>query len=353
VVAGVIVACGGFLLARAFRAIDLGATRHAVLHMGVLAPLILVPFLGSMVLDAAGMRVLLGLLGRSVPLARLVPIRVATEALHVTAPAGFLVADSATAKLLEIHFGVPLSDGAMLAVARKWLVMRAHAVYIAVGTACGASVLAAASLRHLGGSWLPWAIGASALVPLVLSVALGLGLRGGGWVHRLQHALLSIPWPALRKHIARWRDGAVAADARLACIGRARAATWVAAAAFLGCWLFESLDTALVIRLVGGPPSLAFALAAEVGISMLRSMGNVAPAGLGVQDAGYATLLPAMGMSPDVAAAFVLVKRAKELAWIGFGYTLLAVLRRPESTRAATGLVALRDHIVRFLPRNA
>lgn len=358
-VAGVIVAGAALLLARAFRAIDVAATLHAVLRIGVLAPLTLVPFIGGMTLDALGMRVLLGVMGKRVSLAPLLPIRIATEALHVTAPAGFLVADSANAKLLDSHFGVPVSDGAMLAVGRKWLVMRAHAVYLVLGALCGASALGVASRRYLGGGWLPWAVSGCAAIPLVLSVALGQGLRGGGMALRLQQTLLAIPWPALRKHTMRWRDGAVAVDARLARIGRAGASTWVAAAAFLGAWLFESVDTAVVIRLVGGPPGLAFALASEVGISMLRSLGNLAPAGLGVQDVGYATLLPAMGMSPDVAAAFVLVKRAKELVWIGVGYALLAALRRPEASQAAhtsrspVTRVPLREPVVTLLPGDA
>jgi glycosyltransferase 2 family protein len=358
-VAVVIVAGAALLLARAFRAVDVAATLHAVLRMGALAPLTLLPFVGGMALDALGMRGLLGVMGKRIALARLLPIRIATEALHVTAPAGFLVADSANAKLLDSHFGVPLSDGAMLAVARKWLVMRAHAVYLTLGAACGASTLAAASQRYLGGGWLPWAVGGCAIVPLALSVALGQGLRGGGMALRLQRALLAVPWPVLRKHTMRWHEGAVAVDARLACIGRAVPSTWIAALAFLGAWLFESLDTAVVIKLVGGPPTFAFALASEVGISVLRSLGNVAPAGLGVQDAGYATLLPAMGMSPDVAAAFILVKRAKELVWIGVGYGLLAVLRRPKSShvpRAAQAAIArapLREPVVGLLPRDA
>jgi hypothetical protein len=301
--------------------------------MGALAPLTLLPFVGGMALDALGMRGLLGVMGNRVPVARLLPIRIATEALHVTVPAGFLVADSANAKLLHAHFGVPLTDGAMLAVARKWLVMRAHAVYLTLGAVCGASALAAASQRYLGGGWLPWAVGGCAIVPLSLSVALGQGLRGGAMALRFQQAVFAI-------------------------LGRAGPSTWIAALAFLGAWLFESVDTAVVIRLVGGPPSFAFALASEVGISMLRSLGNVAPAGLGVQDAGYATLLPAMGMSPDVAAAFLLVKRAKELVWIGVGYALLAVLRRepshaPRAAQAAIARVPLRERVVGLLAGDA
>jgi uncharacterized membrane protein YbhN (UPF0104 family) len=128
--------------------------------------------------------------------------------------------------------------------------------------------------------------------------------------------------------VASWRNGAEALDATFTRIGARAGTTWAATAAFLGCWLLESIETAIILRLVGAPLDLAFAMAAEVGISLLRSVSNVAPAGLGVQDAGYATLFPAMGLTVDTAAAFVLLKRGKELAWIVAGYTLLAALRR-------------------------
>jgi hypothetical protein len=352
-VAVVIAACGALLLVRALSTIDLQATLRTVLGIGLLAPVALLPFLGAMLADAVGMRWLLAALGRNVPLRGLLPIRFATEALHVTAPAGFLVADSATATLLHLHFGVPLGEGALLAVARKWLVMRAHAIYIGLGATCGATALAAVSERHLGGPWLPWAVGASAVLPLVLSVAMGLGFRGGAVLARVQAALGRLPWAAAREWTNGWQPRAALADARLEAIGRAHYATWAAAGAFFGCWLFESLDTAVIVRLVGGPRDFVFAMAAEVGISMLRSVGNVAPAGLGVQDAGYATLFPAMGMNPEITAAFVLVKRAKEVVWIALGYALLAILRRPDAPRASDRLRSLRDHALRLLPRNA
>ena len=89
------------LLLKAFAGIDGAAALRAVAGAGRLAPLALVPFAVAMTLDATGIRLLLAALGRKVPLARLLPIRIATEALHLTAPAGFVVADSATAALLD------------------------------------------------------------------------------------------------------------------------------------------------------------------------------------------------------------------------------------------------------------
>jgi hypothetical protein len=328
--AGVLVAlCAVALVARALHAVDFRATARALTEAGALAPLALMPFLGATALDAVGMRLLFLSLGRRVPLARLLPIRIASEALHVTAPVGFVVAESATASLLDVHCGVPLGEGAVLAIARKWLVMRAHAAYIGLGAAAGAGVLTAVSGRFLGGRWLPWAVCTSALVPLTLSAALGAAFRGRPALAQLQAALGRVPWLAVGRWASGWRTGARAVDAHLARIGGSRALTWSAAAAFLASWLCEALETALVLRLVGGPLDLSVALAVEVSISLVRSIGNVAPAGLGVQEASYVILLPAMGVPPSTAAAFALLKRAKELVWITLGYSLLGAMRRP------------------------
>jgi glycosyltransferase 2 family protein len=324
-----VVVAAAVLLVRVFAGIDARATARAIGRAGPFAPLVLAPFLIAMTLDAAGIQILLRALGRPVSLAHLLPIRVATEALHLTAPAGFVVADSATAKLLDSRCGVPVGEGTVLVVARKWLVMRAHAAYIAVGAACGAALLVRVSERVLGSGWLPWAVGGSALIPLGLSLGLGAAFHGRPALDRLRRALGRVPWRCLRDRAARWRSNAIDVDRHLARVGAARSATWLASAAFFACWLVESAETALIVKLVGGRFDLAFAMAVEVGISLLRSVGNVAPAGLGVQDAGYAVLFQSMGLPSHTAAAFVLLKRGKELAWIALGYGLLAMLRRP------------------------
>lgn len=323
-----VVALGAALSVRAFAGVDWRGTVHALGGVGPAVPLVFLPFFGAMLLDSIGLQLLLRALGRSVPLRSLLSIRIGAEALHVTAPAGFLVADSATATLLQGRCGVPLSEGAVLAIARKWLVMRGHAVYIVLGAFLGAGVLLGVS-RHCGaGPWLPCAVGALALVPLVLSLGIGAGFRGKPALVRFQGALARVPWAWVRRRTASWREGAAALDARFSRIGAATHMTWGATVAFLGCWLLESVETALVLWFVGAPLDLTLAMAAEVGISLVRSVSNVAPAGLGVQDAGYATVLPAMGLSADASAAFVLIKRGKELAWIAAGYALLAILRR-------------------------
>ncbi len=329
----VVVACAAACLVRVFRSINLQATFGAVAHAGRLAPLSLVSFPVAMTLDALGIFLILRALGHRVPLSRLLPIRIATEALHLTAPAGFLVADTATATLLDAHCGVPLGSGAILAVGRKWLVMRAHAAYVVLGAVCGAAVLTAVSHRLFGGGWFPGLVAASALVPLSLSMALGAGFSGRSALTRIQAAIRNCPWRALGERFARWHSEAVAGDVQLARLGAAPSATWLATASFFGCWIFESLETALILWLVGAPFDLALAMAVEVGLTMVRSIGSIAPAGLGIQEAGYATLLTATGLSVETTAAFVLLKRGKELVWIAIGYGLLAGMGRSEAAR--------------------
>ncbi len=354
VAVAVLLGAGG-LLVHGFAGIDARATGRAVLRIGPAAAVALLPWLGGMAMDAMGMRFVLIAMGRRVRLASLVLVRVATEALHMTAPAGFLVSDSMTARLLAARSGVPLGDGAVPAVGRKWLVTRAHAAYILIGAALGSGALTAISRRELGGGWLTWAIAASAVLPLAISLGLGMGFRGGGPLVRLQAALAKLPWDAVRERVAAWRDHASVGDATLRRVGAAREATWSATACFFCCWLFEAVDTVVILRLLGVPLDFGFAMGAEVAVSMLRSAGNVLPAGLGVQDAGYATLLPAMGVAPDAAAAFVLVKRGKELVWIGAGYALLAVLRqvRAVAPLAPSGLAGRRVEAVAHAPHAA
>ncbi|MGH7440196.1 MAG: lysylphosphatidylglycerol synthase domain-containing protein [Polyangiaceae bacterium] len=323
-----VVACAAALLARVFASVDVRAVGSVLVHAGPRAPLATLPFLLGMAADAAGMAIILGALGRRLTLAVLLPLRVATEALHMTAPAGFLVADTTTAALLGSRWGVPLGEGAVLAVARKWLVMRAHAAYILFGTAVGSAALAVVSQRFFGVRWIGVAAAAAlAMVPFVLSSTVGLGFAGRSALESVRAAAERLPWRVLREKAQSFRRGATAGDALLARVGADRGATGIASLAFLGCWLAEALDTAVILWIVTGRFDVVVALAVETGVSMLRSIANIAPAGLGVQEVGYGGLLTAMGVPVDGAAAFVLLKRCKELVWIAVGYVLLACFR--------------------------
>jgi hypothetical protein len=88
-------------------------------------------------------------------------------------------------------------------------------------------------------------------------------------------------------------------------------------------WLFEALESYLMLRLLGVELSFAAVLAMEAVVSFARHVLIVVPAGVGVQDVGYVALLAALGVQDAVnlGAAFAVLKRSKEAFWavVGLG----------------------------------
>jgi len=327
-VAGGLLATG--MLARLAQHTDARAAWADASRAGPLVFAALGPFAVGMAIDAWGLAVLLRGLGHRVTLAQVLPVRLASEALHVSVPAGFVASDTATAVLLQSRCGVPVRDGVVASIARKWLVMRSHAVYIALGAIAGFPALLALSRALAGNGALPWIVLSSAAVPLALSAGVSAGLLGRSTFSRLHGALARIP----SRRVARWlearRHEAVTTDAQVRRLRGARASTALASLAFFGCWCVEALESALLLRLVGADVSLPAVFAIEAGLSLVRSAVVVLPSGLGPVDLGYATVLPLLGADAGAAPAFVLLKRAKEVVWVLVGYGLLSARSRRE-----------------------
>jgi uncharacterized membrane protein YbhN (UPF0104 family) len=276
-----------------------------------------------MTFDTWGQVVLLKALGHRTTVAQLLPVRFASEALHVTMPAGFVAADTATTLMLRDRCDVPLRDGVVASIARKWLVMRSHSGYIAVGAIVGFPALAVVSQKMIGSAGaLPWIVLASATVPLALSSAVAAGLLGRSTFSRLHQALTRLPWSWLRCWLDKHHREASSTDSQVLRLRASRSATWLACLAFLGAWCFEALESVLLLRLAGADVGIAPVFAVEAGLSLVRSAVVIAPSGLGVVDLGYATVLPMLGADAGAAPAFVLLKRAKEVVWVLFGYAL-------------------------------
>jgi putative membrane protein len=75
-----------------------------------------------------------------------------------------------------------------------------------------------------------------------------------------------------------------------------------------GCWLW------LVFKVLGAPLALSSALAIQSLLEALRSATVFVPAAIGVQEAGYAALVPLFGLSPETGVAVSLLRRARDIA---------------------------------------
>ena len=99
----------------------------------------------------------------------------------------------------------------------------------------------------------------------------------------------------------------------------------------LAAWVLVGCETWLMLRLLGAPISLPQALVIDSLLSGLRSMAFMVPQALGVQEGGYMLLGALFGVTPEVALALSLVRRARDLA---IGAPSLLVWQVIESRRA-------------------
>jgi putative membrane protein len=111
----------------------------------------------------------------------------------------------------------------------------------------------------------------------------------------------------------------------------------LASAIHLAAWIASAVGVWLALWVAGVRLPLTGLLALESLVLALRSAAFVAPMGIGVQEASYALLAPLFGISPDLALAISLLKRARDLvigapalvAWQGLEGLRLA--NRPSS----------------------
>jgi uncharacterized membrane protein YbhN (UPF0104 family) len=313
-----------------------------VARLGPVVAWVLVPYGVAVLFDSMGLRRILAALGRSAQTFRLLSIRFAAESLTFSIPAGAVLSDGVRLMFLQSRCDVPVTEGVSSLAARKCLALKGHGWFLAISTVLGWGFLSARSKDLLGVSGLPVFLGGTAIVLLLVSAGTGRALSGGGTAAKLGMLLERLPVRALRTWVERRRAAFAQTDTHLGRALERRAGSRVAPF-YLLMWLAEGFEGYLLLRLLGLPVSLFEALAIEAVISVARSAAFFVPAGLGIQDASYVALLSAggKGASLEMAATFALIKRARELFWLGLGFALLLHVRARQPRASATASTAV------------
>ncbi|WP_437767104.1 lysylphosphatidylglycerol synthase domain-containing protein [Sorangium sp. So ce281] len=290
--------------------------------------------------------------GRHAPFSRYLALTLSTEALTMSVPAGAALSESVTFYLLHRWCGIPGPQGVAGIAARRALIVLANAAYVAIALALGFRHLERASRPLIGGPGLPWLVVLSGLGLLAVALALGGALLSGTVASRVFAWLKRLPGQRVKASIDARAAAFSATDRHAAALGERRAALAAAALLLLGMWLAEGAETYFFLRLLGVDVSLSEVLSFEVVLALLRAAAFIVPAGLGVQDAGYVAFLTALGVpaAATVGAAFVLVKRAKELVWIALGLLVFfggrAAFRPAPAPMAGSEATRGRDGVV-------
>jgi uncharacterized membrane protein YbhN (UPF0104 family) len=322
-------AAASLCLVWAFHDVDFRLVWAVVLQLGPAVAWVLVPYGIASVFDGLGLRRLLSALGRAVGFVRLLSIRLSADALTVSAPGGVVLAEGVRIMILQNRCDVPVTEGVGALAARKCLIVRGQGLFLALSTVIGWGYLSQRSTDVLGVPGLPMFLGGMAVVMIIASLIMGRALSGGGTAARLGMLLERVPIRALRTWLERRRTAFSQTDSHLGRTmsrGTGRQATIL----YFLMWLAEASETFLLLHLLGFNVSLPEALALEAVISVARALAFFVPAGLGVQDAGYVAFLrgDGGGSALELAAAFALIKRARELFWVGVGFALLLHVRK-------------------------
>lgn len=316
------------------RSADVARVARLVGSLGFFLPLLLLPNFVVTVLEAVAWRRSFTLIGERPRLAPLVRVRLACEAVMLGVPSGALVSESLQPYLLKRHCGVPFETAVVAGVGRKFFVVVSHGLVLAAVTLLAWPLLGRISRRAIGHGGLPWLLLASAAF---LVATFGVGFAAGARARvaeRLRFVLdrLMGRWLGawLERHALRFQR----ADEQLVSFFShdPPALVWPMVLYSAG-WVVRGVETLVYLRLLGVDVSLTTATVVEATLVLIRSLAVPVPAGIGVQDAAYVLTLDALGVpqATTLGAAFVLLKRGKDLFWILLGFALLAVGERERS----------------------
>ena len=333
------------LLFWTFHRVDFAKVSESMAGVGVLGfALIATPQLVSLCLECIGWSRVFQVLGRRVSPRPLLRVRLATEAVAQTLPLGVLWSESLKPLLLGRHAGLTTSDSVAGIVARKYLLMASQAVYVALLSACGFSTLRRLSLALLGHSEAAWLAFAVSLLLCLLAFGVSGVFTRGRIAERVLKLLRTVPNLRLQAALNRRKAAFACTDdltARYFSAGFVQ--TTLAPGVFFLCgWLCESLESYLILKLLGVDLDFFAVASIEVMLSFAKNVLFILPAGIGIQDVGYVSCLAALGV-PDalnLGAAFSVLKRGKELFWATFGYALLASEARPALASPRLGVDA-------------
>jgi len=320
-----LLALSAALVVRMLVGADLRRVGEILASSGWSAVLVLIPYVAAVGVDTIGWSILLAGLGHRLGLPGLLRLRLSTEAVLLSAPLGTVGAESLKAYLLERRFAVPVPDSIASIGAKKTLLTLALGVYLAGSAVVGAPYLERASLALLGRPGLPAVVFVTGVALVILALLLFASLGGGAVAHRLHALLAAVPIPAVRRWIAARQRRFQDVDRQLGRLAADRPRLLAATLTFLAGWLVEAGESFVLLQIIGAQISFPQLLAFEATVALIRSLAFFAPAGIGVQDASYLGFFAAVGVphAANVGAAFLVLKRGKELFWIVTGYLLL------------------------------
>jgi putative membrane protein len=150
-----------------------------------------------------------------------------------------------------------------------------------------------------------------------------------------------------RGWVERMASGAAAIHAALAQTYRRRAGLWGGFILHFACWIASAVEVWIALRLAGAPLGFGTVLVIESLLYAIRTIAFAIPNAVGVQEGAYVLIGAAFGLTPEMALAISLLKRARDLA---IGLPALGAWQVIEGGRLWRRIVSPRHHRARHAP---
>ena len=291
--------------------------------------LILLPSLPMYLLETYGWHLTLGPRARQVSFGRLVAIRAVGEFVNMTTPTAYLGGEPLKAYFLRGR-GIPLVDGLASVVVAKTLMTLAEVLFILVGIGC--------AVWFFGGSGIPIHLGMAAISGVGLlalgTVAFFLVQRRGmfsGVLKFLRACRIRIRFLEARENQLQELDRTI-----LRFYTGSRGTFFLATFIFFLGWIAEVCEVYVILYVLTG--STDFLMAFAIGALSVFIKGGTffIPGSVGVQEGGNLALLVVFGFSTVIGITFALLRRFREIVWIGIG--LLCLMAMGGSPASPSGI---------------
>lgn len=311
--------------------VGLGAVVGHVRLLGWRLFLVLLPYTLAYLLFTLGWK---AVLWNGPPLLCLFLIREAGEAINSLTFSASLGGELVKAYLLK-SYEIPLEKGLTSVIVTKTAMILAQMTFTIIGIilAVGQIGLKSPFLAFSGTLAIAW-IPAMALLLMIQ--------RQGLFATLLQPAKrLSF----LKTWLQRWEERIQSLDRQIATFYTRDARSFLLSWGFhLGGWMVQSLEVYLLLSFLKLPVDLPTAFAIQ-GLSVLaKATAFVIPGALGAQEVGNILIFLGFSLPMEAGMTFSLVRRGRELLWIGIGLVTLARYGLKRTRSEAGRGIGMREH---------
>ena len=278
-----------------------------------LAVVIVFPMMLVALFDALGWRY--AFTRDRVGLATLFWTRLAGEAVNLTTPTAALGGEAVKTWLLRDH--VSLAEALSSVIVAKTTITIAQGLLLLLGVSLAWTTFPADSRLLTAMEWL-LALELAALAIFVLAQTRGLAAFGGRLLARFGAHRFA-------RHEGLGRIDRTLAEFYL----RQPERLALSIACHFVAWLLGAVETWMILSFLGTPVSLVTATVIEAFGTGIRFATFMIPGSLGALEGGYAATFAALGLGGTMGVSFSLVRRIREIVWIGVGLVAFAFLRIP------------------------